>query len=98
MENVKHMTNFAGIKTMEGNKKIHISKKKAAIEKEITAYKYDLSFPRKLKIESHPCGSGSGRPSTKFLAWLIVEAILKDAGLLSTSLEEADVVEACLSN
>lgn len=65
---VKHITNLDGITTMEGNRKKHISRKNAATANAIVELMIDLSLERKLKIESQPCGSGSGLPSTKLRA------------------------------
>lgn len=83
---VKHMTNLDGITTIVGRRKKHISKKNAATANAMVELMIDLSLERKLKIESHPCGSGSGLPNTKFLAYASVPATLKPFELFSRSL------------
>jgi len=83
--NVKHITNLEGLITIAGSVKKHISRKKAATANEIVELMIDLSLDRQLKIESHPCGSGSGRPSTKFFAFVSVAATLKPLDGLSRS-------------
>ena len=94
--NVKHITNLDGITTIEGRRKKHISRKNAATANEMVELMIDLSLERKLKIESQPYGSGSGLPSTKFLACVSVPATLKPVELFSMSL--LGVVVDWLSN
>jgi len=84
--NVKHITNLDGITTSEGSKRKHISRKKHATANEIVELIMDLSLERKLKTDNHPWGSGSGLPSTKFLAEAIVPATLNPPVLFSISL------------
>ncbi len=65
---VKHITNLAGIIMISGAINTHRKIKNAAIPNAMSAPIKCLLLGRKLKIDSHPCGSGSGRPITKFLA------------------------------
>ena len=86
--NVKHIENLAGIKAIEGIRNTHIIKKNAAIPTQISAPIQLTSFGKKLNIDSHPCGSGSGLPSTKFLApQIIPDTPPEEVDCLSRSLE-----------
>lgn len=64
MAKEKHITNLAGLTIIAAIKKKHISRKNEAIPNAIPAFKYDLSFGKKLKTDNQPCGSGSYLPST----------------------------------
>ena len=66
---VKHTTNLSGAATIVPSMIMLRKPKKVARKNAMPACTQFLSLPRKLKILSHPCGSGSDLPKTNYLAF-----------------------------
>ena len=75
---VKQSTNFSGAKTIAPSINTLKNPKRAPTANAMPAYMQLLSLLRQLNILSHPYGSGSLRPSTKFFAQLNLPPIFDD--------------------
>ena len=66
----KHVVNLAGATTIAPNSRTAKNMKKPAAPRQTAPHIKLLSLLMKLKIESHPCGSGSLRPMTNSFAFV----------------------------